>query len=75
MKKQPMKQVEEEKKTSFDILADHRLKAEFDKLYKCSLDDIKPHMLNEGSYEGAAIKTRRQKMKEFLTKSACSATL
>ena len=46
---------EEVKKPSVDFLANERLRQEFDNYYKCSLDDIKPHILTDG----IIIKTRR----------------
>ena len=50
---------EEAKQSSLDVLQNERLRQEFDNYYKCSLDDIKPHILTEGSQEGIIIKTRR----------------
>jgi hypothetical protein len=50
---------EEVKHPSVDVLANERLRQEFDNYYKCSLDDIKPHILTEGSQDGIIVKTRR----------------
>ena len=57
--KPAVRHLEEVKPPSLDVLANERLRQEFDNYYKCSLDDIKPHILTEGSHDGIIIKTRR----------------